>query len=259
MRISATVITYNEEKHIKKCIDSLSKVADEIVVVDSFSTDQTESICRSYEKVRFIENRFEGYVEQKQFGIEQAVYDWIISLDGDECLSDRLIQEIREIKQGPASCSQAYSMPRLNNYCGRWIRHGAWYPDRKIRFWNRRSGSWGGTNPHDTVVLHEGTRAKKLNGDILHYTIPNLDAHVEQSNKFSGIAAQELVKSGSSQCATFKLIFNPPFVFLKQYFLKLGFLDGFYGFTIAFISAHSKFLKYAKYIHLISKNEDSSS
>jgi glycosyltransferase involved in cell wall biosynthesis len=259
MKISATVITFNEETHIKKCLDSLCEVADEILVVDSFSTDQTKAICTSYEKVRFVEHEFEGYIEQKQFGAEQAKYDWILSLDGDECLSEELIQEIKSIEGDTIGSYGAYSMPRLNNYCGRWIRHSGWYPDRKVRLWNRQVGRWGGNNPHDSVTLKAGVEAKKLNGDILHYTIPDLDAHVAQSNKFSGIAAQGLIESGSVKGATLKLIFNPPFVFLKHYFLKLGFLDGFYGFTIALVSAHSKFLKYAKYIDLRSKNEDSAS
>lgn len=259
MKISATIITFNEEQHIKKCLDSLCEVVDEIVVVDSFSTDRTEVICKSYEKVRFIKHAFEGYIEQKHFDLENTKYDWIISLDGDECLSEKLVQEIRQIKDGNATDFDAYSMPRLNNYCGRWIRHGGWYPDRKVRFWNKKVGTWGGNNPHYSVILQEGAKTRTLNGDILHYTIPDLDAHVAQSNKFSGIAAHELLKSDKNHFENFKLIVNPPFVFFKHYFLKLGFLDGFYGLTIAVVSAHSKFLKYAKYKQLKSQHENSSS
>jgi glycosyltransferase involved in cell wall biosynthesis len=259
MKISATVITFNEEQHIKKCLDSLCEVADEIVVVDSFSTDGTEAICKSYEKVKFIKHAFEGYIEQKHFDMEQASHNWILALDGDECLSDQLIREINKLKQEGLNGYQAFSMPRLNNYCGRWIYHGGWYPDRKVRLWNKQVGKWGGKNPHYTVTLEKNTKTKMLDGDILHYTIPSLEAHVNQSNKFSGIAAEEMVKSGKKQAANFKMIFDPPFVFFKKYLLQLGFLDGFYGLTIAVVSAHSKFLKYAKYKQLRSQHEDTSS
>lgn len=258
MKISATIITFNEEQQIKKCLDSLGEVADEIVVVDSFSSDETETICRSYEKVRFIKNDFQGYIEQKNFGIEHANYDWILSLDGDECLSEQLIEEIHDLKRDATSDYQACSMPRLNNYCGRWIYHGGWYPDRKIRLWHKRIGKWGGKNPHDSVIIEKNTRTKMLDGNILHYTIPSLEAHVNQSNKFSEIAAQELLKSGFKDFANLRLLLNPPFVFFKHYFLKLGFLDGFHGLTIAVISAHSKFLKYAKYKQLKSERENPS-
>ncbi len=259
MKISATVITFNEETHIRKCLDSLDKVADEIVVVDSFSTDQTESICRSYEKVRFVQNAFKGYIEQKHYGLNEARYDWVLSLDGDECLSHELIHEMNGIKEKAPPGIEAYSMPRLNNYCGRWIRHSGWYPDRKVRFWNKQYGSWGGNNPHDTVQLEKGAKTHRLRGDILHYTIPDLEAHVAQSNKFSTIAAHELLRNRTKRFTTLRLLFNPPFVFLKHYFLKLGFLDGFRGLTIAVVSAHSKFLKYAKYKQLTSGHEDSAS
>jgi glycosyltransferase involved in cell wall biosynthesis len=257
MKISATIITFNEEKQIKRCLDSLAGVVDEIVVVDSYSTDQTEDICRSFEQVRFIQNKFGGFIEQKNFAVGVAKYDWILSLDGDECLSEELIEELQQLKQADSDGSQAFSMPRLNRYCGRWIRHSGWYPDRKVRLWRKAVGKWGGRNPHDSVVLEKEMKAKMLKSDILHYTIPTLEAHVAQSNKFSEIAANELLKSPRRKPAVFKMIFNPPFVFFKKYFFQLGFLDGFHGLSIAVVSAHSKFLKYAKYIQLRSDNENS--
>ncbi|MGM0579327.1 MAG: glycosyltransferase family 2 protein [Bacteroidota bacterium] len=253
MKISATIITFNEEQNIKRCLDTLLEVADEIIVVDSYSTDQTETICKQYEQVRFIKNEFKGHIEQKNFAIQQAKHEWILSLDADECLSEDLKTEIKIIKSADPDNSQAYSMPRLNNYCGQWIRHSGWYPDRKVRLWDREVGEWGGQNPHDKVILDNGVQAKRLNGDILHYTIPSLNAHIAQVNKFSDIAAQQLLESKKNHSATFKMILNPPFMFLKRYILNLGFLDGFYGLTIAVISAYAKFLKYAKYIHLKSQ------
>lgn len=259
MKISATIITFNEEQHIEKCLDSLREVADEIVVVDSFSTDQTEAICKSYEQVRFIKNKFEGHIEQKNFAADQAEYPYLLSLDADECLSEALIKEILYLKATKTSPAQAYSMPRLNNYCGQWIRHSGWYPDRKVRLWDKDVGIWGGHNPHDSVVLELRVNATLLDGNILHYTIANLSAHVEQTNKFSEIAARELFDSKPETAATFKMICDPPFTFLKRYILQLGVLDGFHGLTIAVISAHAKFLKYAKFKQLKSQHENSPS
>lgn len=253
MKISATIITFNEEENIKRCIDSVLEVADEIVVVDSYSTDQTEKICSSFDQVRFIKNEFKGHIEQKNFAIQQAKHEWILSLDADECLSDNLKTEIENIKSKKEDKFQAYSMPRLNNYCGQWIRHSGWYPDRKVRLWNRKMGKWGGHNPHDRVILDNGIQSGKLNSNLLHYTIASLSAHINQVNKFSEIAALQLFNSQKKPSATFKMIFDPPFMFIKRYILQLGFLDGFYGLTIAVISAQAKFLKYAKYKQFKSK------
>ncbi|NBB80760.1 MAG: glycosyltransferase [Verrucomicrobia bacterium] len=259
MKISATIITFNEEQKIKKCLDSLCHVADEIVVVDSFSSDQTESICKSYDTVRFLKNRFEGHIQQKNFALDEAEYDDILSLDADECLSELLINEIQDLKSGGGRTGMAYSMPRLNNYCGQWIQHSGWYPDRKVRLWDRKIGRWGGRNPHDSVVLDRGVKIESLRGDILHDTISSLAAHVNQTNKFSEIAARQLFDAKPRTAATFKMISDPPFTFLKRYVLQRGFLDGFHGLTIAVISAHAKFLKYAKFKELKSRHEDSSS
>jgi len=247
MKISSTIITFNEEHNIQDCIESLLKVADEIVIVDSFSTDNTKVICERYELVKFIENKFDGHVEQKNFAIAQSQFDYVLSLDADERLSKELQQEIRDLK-ATAQPDLAYSMPRLNNYCGQWIRHSGMYPERKVRFWNKQKGKWGGVNPHDKVILSDNLQATKLKGDLLHYTTSSLSTHLTQVNKFSEIAAEQLLKNKKRPNAVFKMLFDPPFMFFKKYFFQLGILDGFHGFTIAIISAHAKFLKYAKYI-----------
>lgn len=253
MKISAVIITFNEEQNIKRCLDSLLGVADEILVVDSYSTDQTEAICKSYEQINFTQNEFKGHIEQKNFAMAKATYDFVLSLDADECLSPELTQEIKILKNAKSSNIQAYSMPRLNNYCGQWIKHSGWYPDRKVRLWNRKMGRWGGHNPHDKVILDKKIEVSTFSGDLLHYTIPSLTAHITQVNKFSEIAAQQLLDSKKNHSSTFKMIFDPPFMFFKRYILQLGFLDGFHGFTIAIISAQAKFLKYSKYKQLKSK------
>jgi len=247
MKISGVIITFNEEQNIQKCIESLLAVTDEIVVVDSFSTDKTEAICISYDKVSFIKNEFQGHIQQKNYAMEKAQFDFVLSLDADEALSESLQEELLALKKS-AGQQKAYSMPRLNNYCGQWIKHSGWYPDRKIRLWDRKIGKWGGVNPHDTVVLEEGIKAYPLKGDLLHYTTSSITTHLNQVNKFSDIAAQQLLQRAKKPHAFFKMILDPPFMFFKKYIFQFGFLDGFYGFTIAVISAHAKFLKYAKYI-----------
>ena len=258
MKISATIITLNEEHNIKECIDSLIDIADEIIVVDSYSTDNTERTCNSFDKLKFYKNHFEGHIQQKNFAVSQASYDFILSLDADERLSDNLINELKDIKIKNVAISSAYSMPRLNNYCGKWIRYSGWYPDRKIRLWDKRIGKWGGDNPHDHVVLDKSALKIKLFSDILHYTTPSIKAHVEQTNKFSEIAALALFKSERKVAVNFKILCDPFYTFFKVYFLRLGFLDGFYGLVIAVVSAHEKFLKFAKLKQLKLKHESSS-
>jgi glycosyltransferase involved in cell wall biosynthesis len=248
MKLSVSIITFNEEKNIRACIESVLNIADEIIVVDSYSKDRTAEICRSFSKVKFIENRFSGHVEQKNFAMEQITNDFILSLDADERLSEKLREEILLWKKQETPIEGGFSMPRLNNYCGKWIRHSGWYPDRKIRLWNKKKGIWGGDNPHDKVIMHSGDcMIGKMKGDILHYTTENLKTHIEQVNKFSEIAAQQLLNKNKNKSEYLKIFFNPPFTFFKKYFFQFGFLDGFYGFTIAIISAHAKFLKYAKF------------
>ena len=222
MKISATIITLNEEKHIKKCLESLVDVADEIIVVDSFSTDRTEEICNSYEKVRFIQNQFLGHIQQKNYALDQVKNPLVLSLDADECLSNPLKDEILALKSRGLGLGQVYSMPRLNNYCGKWIRHSGWYPDRKVRLWDKNKGRWGGQNPHDSVVVDTEVVVKELNCDLLHYTISSLTGHVAQTNKFSEIAARQLLESKPETAAILKMIFDTPFTFIKKYILQLG-------------------------------------
>ena len=167
----------------------------------------------------------------------------MLCLDGDEALSPELQQRILDVK----ACwtHDAYFFNRLSNYCGSWIRHAGWYPDRKLRLWDRRKGRYGGTNPHERVILQPGATRRYLAGDLYHYAFDSISEHMQLSNKYSDIKARGAFEKG--QRATWlKLCFNPLVKFMRDYFLKLGFLDGFYGFVISTIGAHSKFLKYAK-------------
>ena len=229
MKISAAVITYNEEKNIGRCLASLEDVADEIVVVDSFSTDATEQICSKF-PTRFIKHKFDGHIEQKNYAIDQAKHDFILSLDADEELSEELKSSILEVKKN--STADAYQMNRFNNFCGQWIRHGLWYPDRKIRLWDRRKGRWGGVNPHDKVVLDQGAKTARLSGDLLHYTVADLESFYKQLDNFSSIQAEGLAKRGFRPNFIYTHL-KPPLKFITSYFLRFGFLDGKAGYQIA--------------------------
>jgi len=242
IKLSAVVITYNEEDKIGRCLDSLINVADEIIVVDSLSTDCTVEICTS-KGASVISQKFLGYIEQKNFALEKSNFDYVLSLDADEVLSPELIKSIQRIKTN--FVSDAYKFNRLTNFCGKWIKHGGWYPDVKTRIWNKNDGKWGGTNPHDEVILEKGKKVEKLNGDLLHYSIDSISQHIDQIQKFTTIAAETLHKKGKKTSIA-KILFNSWFKFVRDYFILLGFLDGFYGFVVAFNSAYATYLKYLK-------------
>ena len=239
-KLSGVIITFNEEHNIGRCIDSLKKVTDEIVVVDSFSTDGTKAICLE-KGVRFLENPFEGHIEQKNFAMEQAQHNYVLSLDADEALSPELEQAILEVKKDFKFDS--YRFNRLTNYCGKWIKHCGWYPDTKLRLWNKTLGQWGGENPHDSVVMQKNTSSKKLNGDLLHYSFTSVNQHVKTIQSFSEIGAKAAYARGK-RSSILAILVNPIFKFIRDYIFKAGFLDGYYGLIVCLNSAYAKFLKY---------------
>lgn len=241
VKISGVIITFNEEKNIGRCLNSLIGICDEILVVDSFSTDKTKDICIKY-GAKFLEHRFDGHIEQKNYAMHQAQYDIILSLDADEALSDQLRESILELKSNWKS--GAYKFNRFTNYCGQWIKHSGWYPDTKIRLWDRKLGLWGGTNPHDSVELIEGIQALHLKGDMLHYSYYTMEEHVLRSAKYAKISAKALYTQGKHSSIV-KMITSATFRFIKDYFVRGGFRDGFYGLIICATSSHTTFLKYA--------------
>jgi len=243
LKISAVIITYNEEDNIGRCLESLKQTADEIVVVDSHSSDRTAEICK-IQGVEFIQHPFEGHIEQKNYALSCAANDVVLSLDADEALSDELMESIQAARRSWGA--EGYSMNRLTSYCGRWIRHCGWYPDKKIRLWDRGKGHWGGVNPHDHVVMDPGRRIVHLNGDLLHYSYPTIRDHVSQINRFSDIAAGAAFADGRQSNLMLDVCLNPILTFLKKYVLKLGILDGYEGFVISTSTAYGKFLKYIK-------------
>jgi heptosyltransferase-3 len=241
VKISAVIITQNEEKNIGRCIDSVRLVADEIVVVDSFSKDRTKSICEQ-KGVRFIEYPFTTHIDQKNFAVGQSNFDCVLSLDADEYLSEELTQSILSIKK--TWPGDAYRMNRLSNYGGKWIRHGQWYPDQKIRLWNKAIGVWGGENPHDKVILRRGTRIIHLKGDLLHRAYKNSSETLQKIQRYSDIFARENV--GRKSSSAYKIFLRSTWAFFKSYIIKRGFLEGFEGLMVASAVAHHVFYKYSK-------------
>ncbi len=247
MPFSAVVITYNEEKNIRRCLESIAGIADEIIVVDSLSTDRTKQICSEF-NVRFIEQPFLGYIEQKNFAMDLASHDFVLSLDADEALDETLQKSIlaERDKSFPAD---GYQMNRLSSFCGQWIKHGTWYPDKKLRLLNRKKGKWGGVNPHDKIVMQEAAVIHHLKGDILHYTYESIEEIILQTNRFTNIQAKEMFNRGKKS-NLIKLVVNPFMAFVSGYFFKLGFLDGYNGFIIARQASYSTLVKYSKLLHM---------
>lgn len=240
--LSVVIITFNEEQNIARCLNSVRSLADEVIVLDSYSTDNTVAIARSFGATVYFE-KFRGYIGQKNLAMQYASNNYILSLDADEALDERLAASILEEKK--SLLHRAYSMNRCTSYCGHFIRHGLWYPDRKIRLFDRRVAKWGGLNPHDKIVVQEGFPVCHLQGDILHYSFNSVDDHIWQNNRLSSIAATSLYNI-DKRSSWFKMLVRPAWAFINGYFFRRGFLDGADGFTIAVNTAHQVFLKYNK-------------
>jgi glycosyltransferase involved in cell wall biosynthesis len=241
IRLSVVIITFNEEKNITRCIDSVKPVADEIVIVDSYSSDQTKKIC--IEKgVQFIEHHFEGHIQQKNYALTQATFDHVLSLDADEYLSAELTKSIlRAKKSWPAD---AYTMNRLSSYGGRWMKLSAWYPDKKLRLWDKRIGHWGGDNPHDKVILHKKNNVLHLKGDLMHRAYDNATEFLTKVQTYSDIFAKE--KRFIVHCSPFKVLYKTAYTFFFNFFVKLGIFGGYEGAMISLSNTNYTFYKYSK-------------
>lgn len=246
--LSGVIITYNEERNIERCLRSLVNVVDEIVVVDSFSSDSTKEICLKY-NVKFIEQEFLGYIEQKNFALTQASNDFIVSLDGDEALSETLQESILNLKNNWKL--NGYYANRYNNFCGQWIKYSDWYPNKKLRVFDRRMAKWKGINPHDNVELNDDNeKTGFLKGDILHWTYQSYSEFNHKTEYFSSISAKAYYDLGK-KAPIWKIVLHPTWAFFKSYFLRLGFLDGLNGFIICIQTANITFLKYTKLRELL--------
>jgi glycosyltransferase involved in cell wall biosynthesis len=239
--LSVVIITFNEERNIGRCLASLKEAADEIIVVDSFSTDKTEEICKQY-KVKFIQRSWEGYSSTKNFANQQASNNWILSLDADEALSEELYNSILDIKKQNELLTCSFN--RLTNYCGSWIRHSGWYPDVKIRIFNREKIKWTGSI-HETLTIPLNESVKHLKGDCLHYSYYAVEEHYRQANKFASLSAENMF-SKNKKTNQLEVILRPVAKFIRNYFIKGGILDGSKGFTVCRITAYETYLKYSR-------------
>ena len=239
-KLSAVIITFNEERNIQRCIESVLPVADEIIVVDSFSTDKTEEICKLY-GIKFFQNAFEGHIEQKNIALLKANHEWILSVDDDEALSETLQKAIKKSLEAPQF--DAFAMNRLTNYCGKWVKYCGWYPDTKVRLVKKNKAHWTGTNPHDKLELKEKSQVCSLQGDLLHYSYYTKEDHFKQIEYFGNISAKELFLKGKN-ISVFLLYLKVITQFFKSYFVKMGFLDGKTGWLISSRSAYATLRKY---------------
>ncbi len=247
LKLSVVIITHNEEKNIERCLRSVQTVADEIIVLDSFSTDGTQDICAKF-NVRFLQHAFDGHIQQKNRAITHATFQHVLSLDADEALDVTLVQSILKVKNNFEK--DGYYMNRLTNYCGHWVKHCGWYPDKKLRLWDKSKGEWTGLNPHDKYELFAGdNNTGHLGGDILHYSYYSVQDHYKQVEYFTDIASKAFVNSGK-KAAYYKIYLNPIAKFISHYIINLGFLDGKAGFLISKISAYATYLKYKKIIQI---------
>ncbi len=253
-KLSVVIITFNEEKNIGRCLESVKDIADEIVVVDSLSTDRTKEICKNF-NVQFFEQKFLGYIEQKNFALTKSTHPFVLSLDADEALSEELKQSVLEAKK--TNGSYCYTVNRLTNYCGSWIKYGGWYPDKKLRLFDKNAGAWGGVNPHDSFILSENVEVKHLKGDLLHYSYYTKEDHLKQIEHFTNILSKSLFEKGKKP-RFLNFVFNPAFKFIRDYMLRSGFLDGKAGFRIARLSAYATYLKYLKLKRLYKQHQHES-
>lgn len=238
-KISLVIITYNEEANIERCIRSVP-FADDVVVLDSGSTDRTTEIARKL-GARVRVEPWRGYHKQKVRATAMAFHDWVLSLDADEALSPEAAKELQELIGGELT-ADAYSFPRISYHLGKWIKHGGWYPDRQIRFFNKNSAEWTDSNVHEHI---KANKVVKLKSDMQHFVFSEMSDHVNTINEYSSLRAKDFVEAGKS-FSLFKLLFKPFFKFLEVYVFKMGFLDGVPGLINARTTAYATMLRHAK-------------
>jgi glycosyltransferase involved in cell wall biosynthesis len=239
--ISACIVACDEEDRLPACLDSLG-FCDEILVVDSHSRDRTRELAAA-RGARVLERDWPGHVAQKEFAIRQAAHDWVLCVDADERISPALAAEIARLREANFDGCAGYAFPRLSRYLGREIRHGTWYPDWKLRLFDRRRGRWGGRDPHDRVEVEGPTR--RLAGDLLHDPYRSFGEHLATIDRYTTIMAEHLHADGR-RAGIADLLFRPPLRFLDFYVWRRGFLDGWRGFLLALLAAHNVRLKYWK-------------
>ena len=248
-RLSVVIITKNEEKNIRRCLESV-KWADEIIIVDSQSEDRTLEIAQEF-NAKIYSPEWRGYGPAKQDGVKHASYDWILSVDADEEVTSDLTQEIQSVLSSD-NTKAGYYMPRKTNFLGKWINHSNWYPDYVLRLFNKQHGGFNDNVVHEAVEING--EIAYLKNDLLHYSYPHLDEYFRKFNIYTLMGAEELLKRGK-KAGFFEICVKPTAAFIKHYFIKKGFLDGLEGFLISFLSAVAVMVKYAKLRELIRKQK----
>ncbi len=241
LKISVVIITLNEERNIMRALRSVEGIADEVVVLDSGSTDRTVEICRDY-GAKVFHKEWLGYAAAKNHANRLASNPWILSLDADEALTEELRHSITAQLNKPLEPSTVFSFNRLTNYCGHWIRHSGWYPDRKIRIWHRDVGQWEG-DIHEVLVFTGSPERIHLAGDLLHYSFPTKEDYLRQQRNFARLSAESMYRRGK-RGALLKVWFAPAVRFVRDYFFRLGFLDGRVGFEVCRLTAGGVLMKY---------------
>jgi len=249
--ISVVIITLNEEKNLQRCLTSVDTIADEVIIVDSGSSDGTLEIARKFNAKVFNEE-WKGYAETKNYANSKATSSYILSLDADEALDERLIESILKVKQHAPKV--AFRMKRLTNYCGQWIKHSGWYPDEKIRLFPNGSFEWTGKHVHEELTSIKSLDVENLNGDILHYSFYNKEEHISRAMKYAALGAAKAYEARKSS-GFLKSELSYLATFLRIFILRKGFLDGTAGFNIAVISAQAKRKKY-KLLKAKTKSKD---
>lgn len=239
-KLSVVIITLNEERNIARAIESVQDIADEVIVIDSFSTDKTQQISEGL-GAKFIQKEWMGYSDTKNYGNGLAKYDYIFSLDADEVISGDLSDEILKVKD--AGFKGVYTINRLTNYCGKWIKHSGWYPDYKIRLFPKNKTKWVGQYVHEELEFSVELANTNLKGHLEHYSYYDYVNHRERADKYSLLTAEKLNSKGK-KANLFKPYLSALGRFISMFIIKAGFLDGWKGFKIAQISAASNVLKY---------------
>lgn len=247
MKLSVVIITLNEEDRIEDTLKSCTEIADEIVVVDGYSTDRTVEIAEKYE-AKIYKNQFIDFGSQKNFALDKAENQWVLNLDSDERISEMLEKEVRELKQIPEKeiDEAGFLIKRKTFYLGRWIKHSGWYPDRKLRLFRKDKSRWQG-RIHEGLIL-EG-KTKKIEGDILHYTYRNITDHINRLNRYSHMQAEDIARK-KKKLLFLRALLLPPVTFIRFYLWKLGILDGLPGLVIALVSSWATAMKYLKAIEM---------
>lgn len=240
--ISAVIICFNEEQNIGRCLQSLVGVVDEIIVVDDASTDQTCAIAATY-GAKIIQHPFEGFAAQKNFATQCAQHQWVLSLDADEVLSDALKSSILQVKQ--QADFDAYFVKRQTNFCGTFIKHGGWYPDKQCRLWDKSKGDWQGVIHEKWRLFDSNKKYGILHGDLMHYSFNSIADYLRMTDRYTSLSAEEALAKGKN-VSLVKLILGPSIKFIQDYIFKLGFLDGYAGFVAYKMAAYGAFVKYSK-------------